>query len=102
MRYFTLLVLLASAFGADQKCLVLAPALPATGVAALNVSARSQRHAMVYLYGEYPEGVPYRNQVKDTDVDKFRAAGAKVIILDAHYTREDLEKAKQECAVLPH
>ena len=52
---------------------------------------------MIYLAGEYPAGFPFRTQIKDKDVDKILAKGARVLILDSHYTRDDLEKAKKQC-----
>jgi hypothetical protein len=51
------------------------------------------------LAGDYPAGFPFRSSVKDKDkdVDKIRAKGGRVVILDPHYTRDDLEKAKESC-----
>jgi len=33
-------------------------------------------------------------------VDKIKAKGGRVIVLDPHCTREDLDKAKQDCSGL--
>lgn len=52
---------------------------------------------MIYLAGNYAVGFPYRTQIKDKDVDKIRAKGGRVSVLDTHYTRDDLEKAKKQC-----
>jgi len=53
---------------------------------------------LTYLAGEYPAGVPFRSEIKDKEVDKIKAKGGRVLILDPHYTREDLDKAKTACA----
>jgi hypothetical protein len=60
-------------------------------------AGRQQRHAMLYLAGEYPPGIPFRSQIKDKDVDKIRAKGGRVLILDTKYTHDDLENAKAAC-----
>lgn len=84
---------------ADSPCLVVAPAEPPTGMATWSKAGRDQRHALIYLAGEYPEGFPFRTQIKDKDVDKIRAKGTRVLILDPHYTRDDLEKARKQCGI---
>ncbi len=97
MRYVLLLLVSSFCFAADQTCVVLAPAPPPKGIATWSQAGREQRHAMIYLAGEYPSGMPFRNQIKDKDVDKIRAKGGRVVILDSEYTHEDLDKAKKEC-----
>jgi hypothetical protein len=84
-----------------QPCVILSAAEPAKGVATWSIEGRRQKHALTYLAGDYPPGIPFRSSIKDTDVDKIKAKGGRVIILDPHYTREDLEKAKQTCEVPP-
>lgn len=79
-------------------CVILASVEPAKGIATWSVEGRSQKHRLTYLAGEYPNGVPFRSSIKDKDVDKIRAKGGRVIILDPHYTHEDLDKAKQSCS----
>ncbi len=79
------------------SCVILSSVEPAKGIATWSVEGRRQKHALTYLAGDYPPGVPFRSSIKDKDVDKIKAKGGRVLILDAHYTREDLEKAKQVC-----
>jgi hypothetical protein len=52
---------------------------------------------MIYLAGEYPSSFPFRSQIKDKDVDKIKALGMQVILLDSQYTRTDLDAAKAQC-----
>jgi len=78
-------------------CVILSSVEPAKGIATWSAEGRGQRHALTYLAGDYPPGIPFRSSIKDKDVDKIKAKGGRVVILDPHYTREDLEKAKQTC-----
>src|SRR5712692_5051477 len=79
------------------SCVIFSSVEPAKGIATWSVEGRRQKHALTYLAGDYPPGVPFRSSIKDKDVDKIKAKGGRVLILDPHYTREDLEKAKQVC-----
>jgi hypothetical protein len=99
MKPLVVLLLSSLALAADQPCVVLAPAEPPQGIATWSQAGRQQRHAMLYLAGEYPAGIPFRSQIKDKDVDKIRAKGGRVLILDPHYTHDDLEKARKECGI---
>ena len=83
------------------SCVILSPVGPAKGIATWSVEGRRQKYALTYLAGDYPPGIPFRSSIKDKDVDKIKAKGARVLILDPHYTREDLEKAKQVCEAPP-
>jgi hypothetical protein len=80
-----------------SPCVIFASVEPAKGIATWSAEGRSQKHALTYLAGDYPAGFPFRSSVKDKDVDKIRAKGGRVVILDPHYTRDDLEKAKESC-----
>jgi hypothetical protein len=99
VRFFVVL-LLSSIFcvAADSPCVIVAPAEQPQGTATWSQAGRQQRHAMLYLAGEYPPGIPFRSQIKDKDVDKIRSKGGRVIILDTKYTHDDLEKAKKQCS----
>ena len=79
------------------SCVILSSVEPAKGIATWSVEGRRQKHALTYLAGDYPPGIPFRSSIKDKDVDKIKAKGGRVLILDPHYTREDLENAKQVC-----
>ena len=97
MKILTILFLSVVAVAADSPCVILAPVEPPQGIATWSQAGRQQRHAMIYLAGEYPAGFPFRTQIKDKDVDKIRAKGGRVTVLDTHYSHDDLEKAKKEC-----
>lgn len=83
------------------SCVILSSVEPAKGIATWSMEGRRQKHALTYLAGDYPPGVHFRSSIKDKDVDKIKAKGGRVLILDPHYSREDLEKAKQACEAPP-
>lgn len=87
--------------GAKPSCVVLSSAGPAKGIASWSMEGRRQKHTLTYLAGDYPPGIPFRSSIKDKDVDKIKAKGGRVIILDPNYTRQDLEWAKQSCGNPP-
>lgn len=92
-------VLALPAFAADRSpCVVLASNPPAKGIATWSVEGRAQKHLLTYLAGDFPAGFSFRSAVKDKDVDKIRAKGGRVIVLDPQYTKADLDAAKQSCA----
>jgi hypothetical protein len=80
-----------------ESCVILSSVEPAKGIATWSVEGRRQKHVLTYLAGAYPPGISFRSSIKDKDVDKIKSKGGRVLILDPHYTREDLEKAKQAC-----
>jgi hypothetical protein len=89
-RLLLLVVLSGAAFAADHPCVILAPPrramLPFGG-----------HHSLVYVAGDFPSGIPFRTQMKDSIVDQVKAKGGQVIVLAPEYTREDFEAAKAQC-----
>lgn len=92
-----LLCLSAPAF-ASQPCVIFHSNDPAKGSAAWTRAGYLEQFTLTYLAGDYPEGFPFKASIRDKEVDKIKKKGGRVIVLDPHYTREDLEKAKQSCA----
>lgn len=50
-----------------------------------------------YVEGKLPEGFPLHSKMNDRDVRNLQAQGAEVIVLESHYTSEDLIKARANC-----
>ena len=98
MRCVFLLLLSSARLAADQPCVIVATAPPPKGIATWSQAGRAQRHELIFLSGENPSGIPFRSTIKDKDVEKIRAKGGRLLILDSEYTRDDLDKAKKECA----
>lgn len=51
-----------------------------------------------YVEGNLPEGFSRRGKMTDHDVRKLQARGAQVLVLDSHYTADDLKEARANCA----
>lgn len=56
----------------------------------------SEKHFQ-YVEGKLPEGFPLHQKMTDHDVRNLHAKGAEVIVLDSHYTSEDLKEARAGC-----
>ena len=50
-----------------------------------------------YIEGKLPEGVPSHGRMTDQDVHNLQARGTEVIVLESHYTSEDLKEARANC-----
>lgn len=50
-----------------------------------------------YVEGKLPEGVSFHGKMTDHDVRNLQARGAQVLVLDSHYTSEDLQEARANC-----
>lgn len=50
-----------------------------------------------YIEGKLPEGFAIEDRMTDHDVRNLQAHGAEVIVLESHYTSEDLENARAGC-----
>lgn len=51
-----------------------------------------------YVEGQIPEGVEFHSKLTDKDVQKIQAAGGRFVVLEPHYTQEDLEEVRKLCA----
>ena len=54
-----------------------------------------------YIEGKPPEGFALHGGMGDNDVRSLQAQGAEVIVLESHYTSEDLERARADCREEP-
>ena len=50
-----------------------------------------------YVDGKPPEGFSLHHKMTDHDVRNLQAKGAQVLVLDAHYSSEDLQEARANC-----
>jgi len=50
-----------------------------------------------YIEGKLPEGFPFHGRLTDHDVRNLQGRGAEVIVLESHYTTEDLKQARADC-----
>ena len=50
-----------------------------------------------YIEGKLPEGFPFHAKMTDHDVRDLQARGVEVLVLESHYTSEDLKQARADC-----
>src|SRR5437879_10075832 len=50
-----------------------------------------------YIECKLPEGFPSHGRMTDDDVRNLQDRGAKVIVLESHYTSGDLKQARADC-----
>lgn len=50
-----------------------------------------------YVEGKLPEGFPFHGRLTDHDVRNLQARGAEVLVLESHYTADDLKQARDDC-----
>ena len=50
-----------------------------------------------YIEGKLPEGFSLHDKMTDHDVGNLQTHGAEVIVLESHYTSEDLKEARADC-----
>src|SRR5690242_4101927 len=50
-----------------------------------------------YVEGKLPEGLSFHGKMTNHDVRKLQARGAEVLVLESHYTPEDLKEARAHC-----
>lgn len=50
-----------------------------------------------YIEGKLPEGFSFHGKMTDHDVGNLQIHGAEVIVLESHYTSEDLKEARADC-----
>lgn len=60
---------------------------------ALGMSGKQFR----YVEGKLPEGFSLHGKMTDHDVRNLQARGAQVLVLDSHYSTEDLREARANC-----
>src|SRR5208337_1319091 len=83
---------------ADQaSCVILKRMGPADQVTSHLYSFGIRAKQFQYIEGKYPEGFPFHGRMTDHDIRDLQARGAEVIILESHYTSEDLLRARQDC-----
>jgi len=83
---------------AKASCVILKRMGPADQVTSHMYSFGMRGKQFDYVEGKLPEGLPFHGRMTDHDVRNLQARGAEVIVLDSHYTSEDLKQARADCA----
>ncbi|MFZ0705347.1 MAG: PEGA domain-containing protein [Candidatus Korobacteraceae bacterium] len=50
-----------------------------------------------YVEGKLPDGFPFHGRLTDHDVRNLQGRGTEVIVIESHYTTEDLMQARADC-----
>ena len=79
------------------SCIILKRMGPADQVTSHMYSFGIRGKQFQYVEGKLPEGFPFHGRLTDHDVRNLQGRGAEVIVLDAHYTADDLRQARDDC-----
>ena len=52
-----------------------------------------------YIEGKLPEGFAFHEKMTDHDVHNLQTRGIEVVVLESHYTSDDLKQARATCQV---
>jgi hypothetical protein len=81
----------------QASCIILKRMGPADQVTSHMYSFGLRGKQFQYVEGKLPEGFPFHGRLTDHDVRNMQSRGAEVIVLDAHYTSDDLRQARSDC-----
>jgi hypothetical protein len=82
---------------AQATCIILKRMGPADEVTSHLYSFGIRGKQFQYVEGKLPEGFPFHGRLTDHDVRNLQARGAEIIVIEAHYTADDLKQARAEC-----
>ncbi len=81
----------------EASCLILKRMGPADEVTSHLYSFGFRGKQFQYVEGKLPEGFPFHGRLTDHDVRNLQGRGAEVLILEPHYTTDDLKQARADC-----
>lgn len=86
-----------SGHAAQATCIILKRMGPADQVTSRLYSFGIRGKQFQYIEGKLPEGFPFHPRLTDHDVRNLQARGTEVLVLESHYTAEDLKQARADC-----
>jgi PDZ domain/PEGA domain len=81
----------------QASCIILKRMGPADEVTSHLYSFGIRGKQFQYVEGKLPEGFPFHGRLTDHDVRNLQSRGTEVLVLEAHYTAEDLKQAREDC-----
>ncbi len=81
----------------QASCVILKRMGPADEVTSRLYSFGIRGKQFQYVEGKLPEGFPFHGRLTDHDVRNLQGRGAEVIVLEPHYTADDLKQARADC-----
>jgi len=82
---------------AQASCVILKRMGPADEVTSHLYSFGIRGKQFQYIEGKLPEGFPFHGRLTDHDVRNLQSRGAEVLVMEAHYTADDLKQARADC-----
>lgn len=84
----------------EASCVILKRMGPADEVTSHLYSFGIRGKQFQFVEGKLPEGSSFHGRLTDHDVRNLQKHGAEVLILEAHYTAEDLKQARGQCEAM--
>jgi hypothetical protein len=81
----------------QPTCVILKRMGPADEVTSHLYSFGIRGKQFQYVEGKLPDGFPFHGRLTDHDVRNLQSRGAEVLVLEPHYTAEDLKQARADC-----
>jgi hypothetical protein len=98
LMVFALIVAAGPAFAADP-CVIVQHSEKLKGMARWTAAPQMRYRPFGYVTGDFPKGMKFQSALRDSDINKIRQKGGRVIILVPNYTSSDLDEAKKSCAM---
>jgi hypothetical protein len=81
----------------QATCVILKRMGPADEVTSHLYSFGFRGKQFQFVEGKLPDGFPFHGRLTDHDVRNLQSRGAEVLVLEPHYTTEDLKQARADC-----
>jgi hypothetical protein len=79
------------------SCIILKRMGPADEVTSHLYSFGIRGKQFQWVEGKFPEGTSFHGRLTDHDVRNLQGRGAQVLVLEPHYTSQDLKDARAQC-----
>lgn len=81
----------------QPTCVILKRMGPADQVTSHFYSFGIRGKQFQYVEGKLPDGFPFHGRLTDHDVRNLQSRGTEVLVLEPHYTTDDLKQARADC-----
>ena len=81
----------------QPSCVILKRMGPADQVTSHLYSFGIRGKQFQYVEGKLPDGFPFHGRLTDHDVRNLQSRGTEVIVLESHYSTDDLKQARADC-----
>jgi hypothetical protein len=78
-------------------CVILKRMGPADQVTSHLYSFGIRGKQFQYIEGKLPDGFPFHGRLTDHDVRNLQSRGTEVLVLESHYSTDDLKQARADC-----